>query len=313
MKVLVVESGPKLPSFFGGHFCPLSYLIFTSFYSKIGNTYMPLAIKVETEKYEKIASELRREILDLIYKTKSPHIGCSFSMVELLTALYFKVLKVDPKNPKDPKRDRFLLSKGHGVPALYPVLVKKGFISQEVIDGFAKDGGTLEQHPTRNVDLGIEITSGSLGHGLSIGAGMALAGKYDGKDYRVFVYLGDGEIQEGSNWEAIMFAHQHKLDNLIAIIDHNKLQAMQRIEEVLDLSPLADKWKAFGWAVKEINGHDFKEILPALGGVPFEKGKPTCIIAHTVKGKGVSFMENEPRWHDRCPDESEYQKALKEL
>ncbi|MDD5144808.1 MAG: transketolase [Candidatus Pacebacteria bacterium] len=274
---------------------------------------MPLATKEEIQILEKTAQELRRDTLDLIYKTKSPHIGCSLSMIELLTALYFRILRINSESPRDENRDRFLLSKGHGVPALYPFLAKKGFIKKEIFDGYAQDGGTLEQHPTRNIDLGIEITSGSLGHGLSIGSGMALAGKHDKKDYRVFVYLGDGELQEGSNWEAAMFASHHKLDNLVAIIDHNKLQAMQRIEEVLDLNPLADKWRAFGWETKEVNGHDLNEIVSVMNKIPFKKGKPSCVIAHTVKGKGISFMENEPRWHDRCPDENEYQQALNEL
>jgi len=263
--------------------------------------------------YQEIAKKARKTILEMIYRTKGPHIGCSFSMVELLTALYFKILKVDAKNPANPDRDRFLLSKGHGVPALYAILAEKGFIDEKTLAGFARDGGTLEQHPNRDIQKGIEITSGSLGHGLSAGVGMALAGKYDEKDYRIFVLLGDGEMEEGSSWEAVLFAGHHKLDNLIAVIDYNKLQAIAKVSEVLDLEPLAEKFSAFNWQVKEVDGHDIKEIINALGSVPFKAGKPSCLIAHTIKGKGVSFMEGDPRWHDKCPDDNEYRLALKEI
>lgn len=267
----------------------------------------------ELQKYQELAKEIRREILELIYQTKSPHIGCSFSMVELLVALYFKTLSVDPSRPGDPNRDRFVLSKGHGVPALYPVLAKRGFISQEILEGFAKDGGTLEQHPTRNTSQGIEISSGSLGHGLSISAGMALAAKYDGASYRVFAFLSDGELEEGSSWEGAMFASHHKLDNLVAVVDYNKLQAQGKVSEVMNLEPLTGKWQSFGWEVKEVDGHNFREIISSLESIPFKPGKPNCLIAHTVKGKGVSFMENQPEWHDKCPGEEEYKKALEEL
>ena len=240
----------------------------------------------------------------MIYRTKSPHIGCCFSIVDILVALYFKILKPG---------DHFILSKGHGVTALYPILKEKGIISQEILDGFNKDGGTLEQHPNRDIQKGIEITSGSLGHGLSVGVGIALAGKYDNKDYRTFVLLGDGELEEGSSWEAILFAGHHKLDNLIAIVDYNKLQAMGRVSEIMDLEPLTEKFSSFNWEAKEVNGHDIKEIISALENIPFKAGKPSCLIAHTIKGKGVSFMENDPRWHDKCPDDEEYKKALSEL
>lgn len=249
----------------------------------------------------------------MIYRTKSPHIGGSFSMIELLTVLYFKILRVDPKNPGDLDRDRFLLSKGHGVPALYAILAEKGFIDEKTLAGFAQDGGTLEQHPNRDVQRGIEMTSGSLGHGLSVGVGMALAGKYNNKGYRTFVLLGDGEMEEGSSWEAILFAGHHKLDKLIAIIDYNKLQAIGKVSEILDLDPLGDKFKSFNWEVKEVDGHNIKEIINTLENIPFKTGKPSCLIANTIKGKGVSFMEGDPKWHDRCPDDNEYRSALEEL
>ena len=242
--------------------------------------------------------------MEMIYRAKAPHVGCSLGMVELLAALYFKIMKAD---------DRFILSKGHGCPALYAVLGEKGLISRKILDGFAKDAGTLEGHPTRDLKLGIEASSGSVGHGLSLAAGLALAGKVDGKNYRAFVFLGDGELDEGSNWEAIMFASQYKLDNLVAIIDKNQLQILGKTSEVINLEPLAEKWRAFNWEVKEVDGHNFAEIIKALEGIPFRPGKPSCLIANTIKGKGVSFMENELRWHDKYPDEEEYKKALSEL
>ena len=265
------------------------------------------------EEYKVLAKELRRDILDIIYRTKSPHIGSSLSMVELLVVLYFRILSLDPGKPSDKNRDRFLLSKGHGCPALFAILAKKGFLTKEDLDGFALNGDCLGQHPNRDVGKGIEITSGSLGHGLSQGSGMALAGKYDKANYRVFAFLGDGELNEGSVWEAALFASHHKLDNLVVIIDRNRLQALGSGSEIMNLEPLAEKWASFGWAVKEIDGHNFEEIIGALEKIPLEKGKPTCIIANTTKGKGISFMENDFRWHDKFPDEKEYQKALEEL
>jgi transketolase len=267
----------------------------------------------EVAEYKNIAKHIRRTILNMIYRTKSPHIGSSLSMVEILVALYFRVLSIDPEKPNDPNRDRFVLSKGHGCPALYATLTQRGFFSKDVLDRFAIDGGYLEQHPTRDVSAGIEISSGSLGHGLSLGAGMAIAAKYDRYSYRVFVFLGDGELDEGSNWEAIMFAAHHELDSLVAIVDYNKLQILGRTSEVLNLEPLADKWRSFGWAVREIDGHDFKQIIETLEKTPFLSRKPSVVIAHTIKGKGISFMEDELCWHDKYPDEEEYKKALAEL
>jgi len=263
--------------------------------------------------YIKFAKEIRKDILDMIYRTKSPHIGSSFSMVELLIALYFKILSVNPEKPDDPNRDRFVLSKGHGCPTLYSVLMHRGFLNKDILNGFAVDGGTLEGHPTRNISQGIEISSGSLGHGLSIGVGMALAAKYDKKDHRIFTFLGDGELNQGSIWEAIMFAAHHKLDNLVAIVDRNKLQVLGKTSEVLNLEPLSEKWRSFEWEVQEIDGHDFQQIIDTFENIPFQKGKPSVVIAHTIKGKGVSFMENVPCWHDKYPDDQEYKKALEEL
>lgn len=258
-------------------------------------------------------NKIRRIILDLIYRTKSPHIGGSFSSVEILESLYFRIMNVSPDDPFNNGRDRFILSKGHACPALYAVLAERGFLGDEELRGFATDGGTLEQHPTRNVKQGIEVSTGSLGHGLSMGIGMAVAAKRDGRNNRVFVLMSDGELNEGSVWEAVMFAAHHRLDNLIAIVDCNRIQALGFTKDVVDLEPLLQKWSSFGWTAKEVNGHDCNEITEALKGVPFEKDKPSIIIARTVKGKGVSFMENDLLWHYRTPDSDEYERALKEL
>jgi len=265
------------------------------------------------DKYKISAKKIRKNILNMVYKAKVPHIGSSFSIVEILTALYFSCLKISPRVSQYKSRDRFILSKGHGCPALYAVLSHRGFLDQDAIRSFCSDGGSLEGHPNRDTKNGIEVSTGSLGHGLSIGVGMAIAEKYDISNNRIFVLMSDGESQSGFVWEAAMFAAQHKLDNLIAIIDYNKIQALGRVKEVIDLEPYKDKWAAFGWGVKEIDGHDFKEIFSALGSLPFIKEKPSVIIAHTVKGKGVSFMEDDLLWHYRCPDDKEYKKALKEL
>jgi transketolase len=267
----------------------------------------------EITEYKNIAKQIRRTILNMIYRTKSPHIGSSFSMVEILVALYFRILSINPEKSNDPNRDRFVLSKGHGCPALYATLAQRGFLSKDALDRFAVDGGSLEQHPTRDISLGIETSSGSLGHGLSLGAGMAIAAKYDRNSYRIFVFLGDGELGEGSNWETIMFAAHNQLDNLVAIVDYNGLQILGRTSEVLNLEPLTDKWRSFGWAVREIDGHDFKQIIVAFEKIPFLSRKPSVVIAHTIKGKGVSFMEDEGCWHDKYPNEEEYKKALAEL
>lgn len=261
--------------------------------------------------YQDLASEIRKTILNLIYKTKSPHIGPSFSIVEILVALYFNYLNVSRSSPLDPERDRFILSKGHACATLYAVLHEIGFLSKEDIHGFAINGGILEQHPNRSLNYGIEVSTGSLGHGLSIGAGMALSGKIDNKQYKVCVLLGDGELNEGSIWESIMFAGHHKLNNLIAFVDCNKIQALGCTKDIIDWMHLGEKWESFGWNVQEIDGHCFKQIFRALGSSSSEK--PNLVILNTIKGKGVSFMENQLLWHYRAPDSKEYELALKEL
>jgi transketolase len=259
------------------------------------------------------AARIRTNVLRMIHRAKSSHVGSAFSMAELLAVLYGRVLRIRPDQPDWSERDRFILSKGHACAALYVVLAFKGFFSEDWLDTFYQDGSKLAGHVTDAHVPGVEVSTGSLGHGLPIATGMALAGKRDQTSYRVFALLSDGECDEGSTWEAALFAPHHRLDNLIAIVDYNKIQSLGSVKEVLDLEPFADKWRAFGWAVREIDGHDVEQIEKALAGVPFEPGRPTCIIAHTVKGKGVSFMENNLLWHYRAPDNEELRQALLEL
>jgi transketolase len=249
----------------------------------------------------------------MIHRAKSSHIGTNFSMAELLAVLYGKILNVKPQYPQWPERDRFILSKGHGCAALYAVLAECGFFPFDWLDTFYQNGSRLAGHATHSQVPGIEISTGSLGHGLSIATGMALAAKLDGKAYRVFCLLSDGECDEGSTWEPILFAAQHQLNNLIAIVDYNKIQSLGTVKEVINLEPFADKWEAFGWSVLEIDGHDLAQTETALSQVPFTPYKPNCIIAHTIKGKGVSFMENKLLWHYRSPQGEEFEAAQIEL
>lgn len=260
-----------------------------------------------------LAQRIRVHVLRMIGRAKSSHLGSSFSMVELLVVLYSTILRVDPECPHSAGRDRFILSKGHACAALYAVLAERAFFPLSWLDEFYLDGSRLAGHVTHSNVPGVEVSTGSLGHGLSIASGMALAGKRDGSRYRVFALLSDGECDEGSTWEAALFAPHHGLDNLVAIVDYNKIQSLGTVKEVLDLEPLGAKWAAFGWTVKEIDGHDFSQIENALRKVPAEPGRPTCVIAHTVKGKGVSFMEDKLLWHYRVPDQEELTCALIEL
>jgi transketolase len=262
---------------------------------------------------QNLAKRIRVKTLEMIHRARSSHLGSAFSMADVLAVLYTKTLRIDPKRPDWAERDRFILSKGHACAPLYAILAERGFFPKEWLDGFYQDGGRLPGHATHAGIPGIEVSTGSLGHGLPIACGMALAGKRDGSTYRVFTLLSDGECDEGSVWEAVLFAPHHRLDNLIAIVDYNKIQSLGTVKEVLDLEPFASKWRAFGWAVREIDGHDMKQIERTLAEVPYEPDKPTCIIAHTVKGKGVSFMENKLLWHYRAPDNDEMAKALAEL
>lgn len=257
--------------------------------------------------------ELRGSVFKTICNGGGGHIPGSLSIIEILTVLYYKVLNVDPKKPKDPHRDRFILSKGHAGVALYAILADKGFFFKSELNKFGKKDGILGGHPDMHKIPGVEASTGALGHGFPFGVGIALAGKLNQDKYRVFILLGDGECQEGSIWEAAMFAPQHKLDNLIAIIDYNQIQAMDRLDKIVALEPMSDKWKAFGWEVREVDGHDISRLQEIFSEVPFVKGKPNLVIAHTIKGKGISFMENVPIWHYRLPDAEELKIACKEL
>ncbi|BCS80576.1 transketolase [Anaerocellum diazotrophicum] len=262
---------------------------------------------------KKIATEIRKSIIIQTASAGSGHPGGSLSGVEILTYLYFVEMNIDPKNPKDPDRDRFVLSKGHASPLLYAVLAEKGFISKDELTGFRQIYSNLQGHPDMKKVSGVEMSTGSLGQGLSVANGMALAAKLDGKNYRVYVLIGDGEIQEGQIWEAAMTAAHYKLDNLTAFLDHNGLQIDGKITEVMSPEPVEEKFKAFGWHVIKIDGHDFNQIEKAVNEAKTIKGKPTIIIAETVKGKGVSFMENEAGWHGTAPNKEQAQKALDEL
>ncbi|MBI2458280.1 MAG: transketolase, partial [candidate division NC10 bacterium] len=236
----------------------------------------------------------------------------SFSLAEILACLYFRVLRIDPSRPDWPDRDRFILSKGHAAPIYYVALAERGFFPPEALDTYDELNSILQGHPDMHTP-GVDMASGSLGQGLSPGIGMALGARLRGKDFRVYVLLGDGEIQEGQVWEAAMAASAYRLDNLVAIVDWNKIQLSDFIEKAMPVDPLPDKWRAFGWHVRECDGHDVAAILHALEELRQVRGRPTVLLAHTVKGKGVSFMENNPAWHAKAPDEHEYLQAKTEL
>jgi transketolase len=258
------------------------------------------------------ACRIRAHAVRMTHRARSSHVGSSLSMAEILAVLYGGVLRVDPENPDDPDRDRLILSKGHACAGLYAALAERGFFPVAWLESFYVDGARLSGHATASIP-GVEVSTGSLGHGLPIACGMAKAGKVDGRDYRVVAILSDGECDEGSTWEAALFAPHHKLDNLVVIIDANKIQSLGTTSDVLGLEPFADKWRAFGWSVGEVDGHDSGAILGALAPLPFETGKPSCLIAHTVKGKGVSFMEDSLLWHYRTPQGEEFDAAMHEL
>ncbi|HLW71926.1 MAG TPA: transketolase [Candidatus Binataceae bacterium] len=260
-----------------------------------------------------LARRMRRRVLNMVHRAGSSHVGTCFSMADLLAVLYGRILRVEPSRPDWPERDRFILSKGHGCAALYAALAERGFFPFDWLESFYHDGARLAGHATHTSAPGVEVSTGSLGHGLSLACGMALIALREHNPARIFAMLSDGECDEGSTWEAALFAPHHKLDNLTAIIDYNKIQSLGSVSETLELEPFADKWRAFGWSVREIDGHNVGEILRALGQLPASARQPTCIIAHTVKGKGVSFMENRLLWHYRSPDPDEFQRAMQEL
>jgi transketolase len=268
---------------------------------------------LDIEAIRALATKIRRHVVQMTHDAKSSHVGTSLSTADLLAVLYAAILRVDPADPKSPGRDRLVLSKGHGCAGLYAVLAERGFFPVARLAEFCHDGASLAGHVTHSGIPGVEVSTGALGHGLNIACGMALAGRRDGRPYLVFALLSDGECDEGTTWEAALLAGQHRLDNLVVIIDYNKIQSLGSVKDVLELEPFAPKWEAFGWAVREIDGHDIEEIFHALTTMPQTQGRPSCVIAHTVKGKGVSFMENQLLWHYRPPDASELARALAEL
>lgn len=260
-----------------------------------------------------IAAELRGQVIKMSHQAGTPHLGSALSCLDLLTAAYWTALKIDPKKPQDPDRDRFILSKGHAASALYAVLAKRAFFNPDWLDSFAHHGSPLAEQPAPNCAPGVELATGSLGHGLPVGLGLALAAQIQKKTYRVFVVLSDGECNEGTVWEAALLAPALKLNRLAIMIDYNKWQATGRSEEVTSIAPLRAKWEAFGWHAVEINGHDMAAVVEALHEVPHPSGKPLAIIANTVKGRGVSFMENDNNWHYRIPKSDEVSRAFAEL
>lgn len=259
------------------------------------------------------ATHVRKMALEAVYSAGSGHPGGSLSAADILTYLYLKEMKVDPKDPKNPDRDRFVLSKGHCSPALYGVLAEAGFIPKEDIKTFRSVDSYLQGHPDMKGVCGVDMSTGSLGQGISAANGMALAGKLDQKDYRVYAILGDGESEEGQVWEAAMFAAHYKLDNLTAFMDFNGLQIDGPVTEVMNPTPLDDKFEAFGWHIIRIDAHDFSQIESAVQEAKRVKGKPTLVLAKSVKGKGVSFMENQAGWHGAAPNKEQYEQAISEL
>jgi len=264
-------------------------------------------------KTKELAKRIRIHALQMTSRGGSSHVGSALSMADVVAVLYGDVLDVDPNNPRKADRDRFVLSKGHAGAAVYAALAESGFFQVEKLATHYQDGSDLSGHVSHKGIPGVELSTGSLGHGLSVGVGMAYAGKLRAAAHRVFVLLSDGECDEGSNWEAIMFAAHHKLDNLVAVIDYNKIQSLALVSETLQLEPFADKWTSFGWSVVEVDGHDHDELRAALSTIPAEPTKPTCVIAHTTKGKGVSFMENTVLWHYRTARGEEFDAAVEEL
>lgn len=260
-----------------------------------------------------IANKVRKNALTAVHSAQSGHPGGSLSIADLLTLLYFEVMKNDPKNPKDPDRDRFVLSKGHTAPALYGTLAERGYFPVEDIPGFRHIDSYLQGHPDMTKVPGVDMSTGSLGQGVCVAGGMALAAKLDNKDYRVYSVLGDGELEEGQVWEAAMFAPHYKLDNFTIFVDNNGLQIDGNITDVMNPTPIDKKFEAFGWNVIIANAHDFNELLDAINAAKACKGKPTAVIMKSVKGKNVSFMENQAAWHGTAPNDEQYAQAIAEL
>lgn len=260
-----------------------------------------------------LAKRIRIHALNMTSRGGSSHVGAAFSIADILAVLYGKILNVRPPKPRWKGRDRFILSKGHAGAAVYATLAECGFFPVEKLETHYQNGSNLSGHVSHKGIPGVELSTGSLGHGLGVGVGMAKALKLKGEIQRVFVLLSDGECDEGSNWEAVLFAQHHGLDNLIAVIDYNKIQSLAPVSETIDLEPFADKWRSFNWSVLEVDGHDHEAMAAIFANVPTTNGRPTVVIAHTTKGKGVSFMENTVLWHYRCARAEEFDAALREL
>jgi transketolase len=259
-----------------------------------------------------MAKRIRQLALEMVARAQASHIGGALSIADILAVLYWRVMEIDPAAPDLPSRDRFILSKGHACAAVYASLALRGFFPEADLLTYGQDGSPLMSHISHKVK-GVEFSTGSLGHGLPFGVGKALAAKRRGEGWRTFVLLSDGELDEGSNWEAMLFAGHHRLDRLVAIVDYNKLQSLASVESTLGLEPLAAKFEAFGWSLREVDGHDHQALLESLGGVPWEPGKPSMLVCHTTKGKGVAFMENRVEWHYRSPNVEQLSQALAQL
>jgi len=259
-----------------------------------------------------LARRMRILAIRMVHRARASHIGSALSICDIVAVLYGEVMRLDPRRPKWADRDRFILSKGHACVAIYAALAETGFFPKDDLLSYGEDHSVLMNHISHKV-AGVEFSTGSLGHGLPFGTGKALAAKKRGHSWRTFVQLSDGELGEGSNWEAMMFAAHHELDNLVAIVDYNKLQSLTSVEKTLRIEPLTDKLQAFGWEVREVNGHDHEELSESLGSLPWQPCKPSVLIAHTTKGRGVSFMENSVDWHYRSPTDDHLEQALKEL
>lgn len=259
------------------------------------------------------ARQIRRRAIDMVYRAKQGHPGGDMSVADILAVLYFGVLRLDPANPNDPKRDRFVLSKGHCTGALYASLAERGFFPVEQLETYMQPLSLLNGHPNRNYTPGVETNTGPLGHGMPVAVGIAIAGQIDKADFRTFVITGDGELQEGSNWEAALTAGHRKLANLTLIIDRNGLQQGARTEDTAALDPLADKWRAFGWEVVEIDGHDHDALLSVLAAPVGNRTRPLCVVARTHKGQGVSYMRDQVSWHHGVPNQAQYELALQEI
>jgi transketolase len=269
-------------------------------------------MQTDLDRTRDLAARVRAQAARMVHRAKASHIGSCLSMADLLAVLYGRVLRIRPAEPDWPGRDRLLVSKGHAAAAVYAVLAETGYFPAEWLATYCQDGTKLAGHVTNSVP-GVELSTGSLGHALSVGCGIAVAAKADAAGHRTFVILSDGECDEGSIWEAALFAPHHRLDNLVAVIDYNKIQSFGSVKEVLDLEPFAGKWRAFGWSVVEVDGHDHAALAEALGSVPREPGRPTAVLAHTVKGKGVTFMEDRLAWHYKSPSDAELAAALEQL